>query len=301
FLQPASGALSYTGQAPAVAINAGGSGTTIPFSVAGAISLTGRVTGLAFTGPDVGRLGLTGRAPAAAIAAAGSIPIPVGTLALTGRTPSGALVGTWVAIPPGSLVLSGQYFSVEFIQPSSGALTFAGQVLTVASTARVISFPTVTDGFGNSISNLQLVGRTPTVVAPGAVVINVPKGTLDLVGRAVQFGNRTIDVPAGAIRLTGQYVGVKFLTPLSGSLIFTGQPLTLSVQGSSPTFIIPAGVLALHGQTSSIGVFISIPLIIVGGNETSPVYGQNLELVGRAPVASVGITTAVIPFPQPTD
>lgn len=299
------GAVPFTGYAPTVVQEAPGVSIEIP---AGSLVYTGQSVGAAFTGPSVGRLAYTGLAPTPLIDR--PIAIPAGTLTYTGAAPTidasiqlgiGSVVlagyaptviesagNVEIAIPAGSVVVTGQSVGVGFTGPAVGSLAF--------------------DGLAPDV----LVGRTIAIPA-GAIVatstapelaygIDIPAGTLTYLGYApiVSEGSPspTISMPAGALVYTGQDVGVAFTGPYVGELAFTGYAPTVSVGaggGGGTTIEIPAGSLVYTGRAPATSAIIEIPAgaLVFEGQYVAvafmdPNAGQ-LVFTGYAPTVSVGV------------
>ncbi len=303
----------------------------------GSLALSGQAPNAAIGGAlpvPVGALALTGEAPAASIGY--GLPVPVGALAFTGEAPTlSETSNTTLAIPAGALTLAGGYNGVAFPGAETGALVFAGQAPTVSVLSGVIlnppagaltiagNAPTLQYDIGRAIpaGALTFAGQAPN--ASIGYMRPVPAGALTLAGTNVSIAfidpgwgvltlqgyaptldivaggsNVTIDVPVGALTLTGQAavasIGIGRAADV-GTLTFAGQAPVASVAYLLP---IPAGALTLSGQApAAVGTGAVQP-----GAATLTLAGQAanvkldlviatpvgaLTLTGQAPVASV--------------
>lgn len=149
-----------------------------------------------------------------------TLGLTAGALALSGATPVPGIAGSATSIPAGALSLIGQSVGVAFAAPSTGELVLTGAAPSVSTAAGSITA-------APPVGALVLTGVTPT---PG-------------------ISGGTTSVPAGALTLTGQSVGVAFTGPPTGTLTVTGNAPTVSLgTGGNTSIFTPVGSLAFDGK-----------------------------------------------------
>lgn len=258
----------------------GGTGTSITVPI-GSVAFAGKLIGLAFDGPDTGGLAFQGYAPAVSVSGGG-----------TNET---------VEPSRGALAFAGAAPSLAFdyrITPLVGALAYAGSAPSVTVSNHRIALPSVgVLAFAGQAPTLALettrtpssgalafTGYAPTVtqVAPGTVVPSI--GALSFAGLAptLDFG---LSVPRGALALAGQapsvHVGAAIDLPV-GSLAFAGYA--------------PSVVVAMRVEPSVGGLAFSgaAPSPTIGGPAAMTVPVGTLAFAGMAPTVVV-----VNPSPPP--
>jgi hypothetical protein len=307
------GALSLTGQAPAIPVSISPS--------AGTLTLTGqaptvvvptdivRVSWAQFQAPEAtnttvspssGALVVTGQAPTANVVHSASPS--VASLVLTGQAPT-ANVTYSVAPDVASLVLTGQAPTANVVHsasPSSASLSLTGQAPSVVNTTPIsyvswaqIQVPAVDSlVIGPAVGSLVLTGQAPTAnvvhsAAPGVA-------SLVLTGQAPVSANTTpISYVSWAQLEVPEAAGVS-VSPSSASLVLTGQAPTVAVSAAVATVYwayveIPeqsldvtispsAGALVVTGQA---------PTLAIAANTTVEPSVATLTLTGQAPTANV--------------
>lgn len=238
----------------------------------GALSLAGKIVSLGLaTVLSASSLVFAGKAPTLAVGGGTTISPAAGVLAYAGQTPTLQSNFT-IAAPVGALLLAGRTPSLggsATIAPPAGALTFAGQT-PAALIPVAVAVP---------VGSVVYAGKTPTLSSPGTIA--VPAGSLVCSSQATSLGVG-VGIPAGLLRLDGQYPFFAFLDPAPGVLTFAGQTPSLAISGQI-TRAIPAGAITLAGQTPSLrfDLVLGVP---VGA----------LTLVGKTPSIG-GLTTIAVP------
>lgn len=227
------GSLAYTGLAPIVRV--GDFTVEIP---AGQLVIKGPARPAIVPQPPAGSLALTGRVLNVQVDTPGSaVSMPAGSLALTGLALDLFNTKT-LAIPAGTLTLSGQYVGIQFTQPAAGSLVFQGLAPTIAAQTTSIVLPRGSLVFGSSTLVPSL--RYDFVIA-------VPVGSLALTGQQPNVGTpETLVLQAGSLPLTGQTPTIDWSTGLAvGTLTVTGlAPQALLATGAPG---IPVGSLVFQG------------------------------------------------------
>jgi hypothetical protein len=256
---PAQAALSLTGLAPSVLI------------------------GIAI---GVGSLGLVGQTPDRATSAALTSPtilIQRGELRFKG--PAHLPSGLTIALPAGTIGLSGQPLALAFTVPiAAGGVAATGQAPTAFND----------DPTPIAQGTLSLSGQAPTL----ARTIPIAQGTLALTGQAPQAFSGT-GLGTGALALTGQAPTLAFVLPIgAGTLTFVGQAPAATVGTPGTTIAIPAGQLLFKGPARSVDTAIAIPAGSLSLTGQTPFLGAiglgsgSLTLAGQAPILSLTIPIA---------
>jgi hypothetical protein len=273
------GAVQYTGLAPTVSISNVGTTIAIP---AGAQTWTGLAPTarlgdfiievpagqIVIKGPArpqvvipmvVGGFRYTGLAPGVSIDTPGSVAtIPAGQVVLTGHALT-VVSSQTIALPAGTLTITGQYVAVAFMTPPTGGIVWQGLALTIPTGGSfTIAIPTGSLRFANAT-------LTPTLVF--AFTIDIPAGELDFTGFEPNASTpASIVVQVGALSLAGQALTIDWATGLPvGELISTGYAPHLEIAVGEQG--LPVGRLVFQGYAVDVihanGLVISDVVTIV--------------------------------------
>jgi len=265
------GSLVFAGQGPNLAF-----ATAL---AAGVVAFTGQSVGVAFAGPDVGAITITGQAPTIVAGGGTTIAVPAGSLAITGQGPAFQFI---IDLPTGPITYTGLAPTVggaAALAVPAGALSLTGQ--TVASAflgpdVGVVTFsgaaPTVSVSAATTIAipagALTWSGQTPLLVG----VMPLPAGLLTLTGQAPTVATSgSVALPEGGLTLIGRDVGIGFVGPDVGLLTFAGLAPTVSIGAAGSSIAVPAGALTFTGQTPT--------RVVAGGNIALP--AGSLTLAGQ--------------------
>jgi hypothetical protein len=243
------GSVAVSGQVPALL-------HAIAASV-GALTIIGQSVGVAFGAPPTGEIAITGAAPTVNVGQGTetNIPVPAGSLALTGQGPvlgfmlppgfgqitiSGLapLPAQTLAVPAGSVALSGAAPSLAFVLPPGvGSVALSGQAPNIGGGTQI----------GVPVGAITLSGHAPAL----AHVLPLPTGSVALNGVAPTstVAGPGTNLPAGAVALIGQSVGVAFGAPPTGAIALTGNAPAVVVSGANITAQLEVGSIGLVGTT----------------------------------------------------
>lgn len=128
-------------------------------------------------------------------------------------------------------------------------------------------------------------------VVAGGVTVNIPVGALSLTGQIPTIdasANLSVDVPVGALNLTGQAP-----TVVAGGDITVSIPLgSLDLTGQAPTALAPS-VVDIPLGALSLSAF--APTVDITDNQDINIPVGALSLLGFAPVAALGPLTVDVP------
>ncbi len=206
-----------------------------------------------------------------------------------------ALLAATLAVGAGSIGLSGTNVGVGFQLPTTGSIDLTGQ----AATSTITSFgSTITVPAGA----VTLDGQALTFAGPSSTSPSPAAATLAITGQTPTPALPIINVPVGAITLTGLAEGVSFQAPATGALTIAGLAPSAINAAADVVFAMPAGSLALTGQQPNLSITglnfrYRASLYSTGQNTTYPTSGTYTPAANSLLVAFVSVSGSQVAPP----